>query len=283
MSRRVISILPLAAALLVSPSIGLAEDDSGPETLDEGASDESDADPEAERAGEDAGGDGADEADAPVASAADEDADQGEPAPLREPRDGPPWKLGKPGLEPAVGAVLFPSGTGGITALVGLGGEASLPFYQETNETLRWGGRARVVGQVLLGPDLYNGYAARVGVFAGPSAGPARLRVGPDFFVNQYLLSGADPDPFSGVGLPLTLSLGGDNAGIYGGVEPAWYMSGGWPGVDWGSEDIFGFGDEFSYRVGANVSTSSLGLALGYTHRITSFGVQRGVAVGFGL
>jgi hypothetical protein len=300
MSRRLLSFLPLAAALLVAPRVAVAQDGNSLDNLDEDDAGDAEGAPEEEEAPVDEYGDEGDEGDDEYGddegedeydedededeeddSGEDDSEDEDGPAP--EPRDGPPWTVGRPGIQPAVGAVLFPDGSGGITGLLALGAEAYLPFYQETDETLRWGGKARVVGQVLVGPDFYNGYAARVGVFAGPSAGPARLRVGPDFFINQYVLSGVDSDPFSGVGIPLTLSLTGGSAGIYGGVEPAWYMSGGWPVVDWGSEDIFGFGDEFTYRVGANVSTSSFGLGLGYTHRITYYGVQRGISVGIGF
>ena len=294
MSCRVPSNLPFAAPFaaglcllalgLAAPGVARAQDGNGLDNLGEEDDEGDDAGDDEGEDEDDGGEDDGDDIDGTMASSATDDAeDDAEERAPRPPKDGPGWKLGRPGIEPAVGAVLFPDGSGGVTGLVALGAQASLPFYQDSQETIRWGGNARAVGQVLLGPDLYNGYAARLGVFAGPSAGPARLRVGPDFFINQYVLSGVNADPFSGVGLPLTLFLTGGSAGIYGGVEPAWYISGGWPGVDWSSEDIFGFGDEFTYRVGANVSTSKLSLGLGYNHRITAFGVQRGVSVGLGF
>jgi hypothetical protein len=279
MSRRLLPLLSAAALIALAPRIAHAQDEGDGNDLDnlgeEDAAEEGEEGDEADEADED-------DAPAPVQATADE-SDAADEAPAGPPKDRPPWKLGRPGIDPAVGAVLFPTGDGGMTGLVALGAQASLPFGQETQETVKWGGSVRAVGQVLVGPDLYNGYAARLGAFVGPSAGPARLRVGPDFFINQYVLAGLDTDPFSGIGLPLTLSLSGKGAGIYGGVEPAWYTSGGWPAVDWSNEDIFGFGDEFAYKVGGNISTSSFGLGLGYTHRITSFGVQRGVSVGIGF
>lgn len=269
MSRFVLWNLSVASLLVMASRSAFAEeegDGNGIDNLDDATDPAADETPQDDPL-PDAG---AVDASAPTEL---EEAEDGGP-----PRDGPPWKLGRPGLEPAVGAVLF--GGGGLLAL---GAEGSVPFAQETQDAFRWGGRARVVGQVLVGPDLFNGYAARLGVFAGPSAGPARLRVGPDFFLNQFVFGTLDADPFSGIGMPLTLSLGGDAVGIYGGVEPAWYVSGGWPGVDWSNEDLFGFGDEFTYKVGAHVSTKSLGLGLGYTHRITSFGLQQGISVGLGF
>lgn len=186
-------------------------------------------------------------------------------------------------VDPAVSAVLFPTAGGGYAGLLALGAEAAVPFREDTEEALHWAGTARGVGQVLVGPNLYNGYAARVGAFVGPQLGPARIRLGPDVFTSRYVLSGVDASPLTGVGLPLTASVAGKRLGVRGGVTPAWYLAGGWEGVDWSTTDAFGLGDEFTYELGAFVSTRVLSLGLGYTHRIMSIGVQRGLVFGVGF
>lgn len=218
---------------------------------------------------------------AEAAAAADDDSER-RPLIPPEPASGGDkvkWKVGKPGLDPAVGAFIGPDG-----GALALGVEASLPIYQDTTEKFRWGGRTRAIGQVLLGADpLFGGYAVRVGAFGGPRYKPFSIDFGPDFFYNVYNVAGLDGAPFSGVGLPLTLNMSVPGFGLYGGVEPAWYVSGDWPSVDWAEQDLFGFGDEFTYIVGGGFSTQSLSLGLGYTHRITGFGVLRGVSVGLGF
>ncbi len=210
----------------------------------------------------------------------DGEAEEREPPPPPRPAsESGTWKVGKPGLSPALGAILFPGG--GVAAV---GASAKLPFWQETPEKLRWGGYARAQGQLLIGTtDLYSGYATRLGVFAGPRYAPLSLDVGPDFFYANYLVSGIDSAPFSGVGLPATATFAVKGLGLYAGVEPAWYVSGNWPSVDWDSEEMFGFGDEFTYLVGGSVATGGLALGLGYSYRITGYGVQRGISIGLGF
>lgn len=197
--------------------------------------------------------------------------------------EGMDWKRDDLRVDPAVSAVLFPTAGGGYAGLLALGAEAAVPFREDTEEALHWAGTARGVGQVLVGPNLYNGYAARVGAFVGPQLGPARIRLGPDVFTSRYVLSGVDASPLTGVGLPLTASVAGKRLGVQGGVTPAWYLAGGWEGVDWSTTDAFGLGDEFTYELGAFVSTRVLSLGIGYTHRIMSIGVQRGLVFGVGF
>ena len=56
----------------------------------------------------------------------------------REP--GPPWVLGRPYVDPALGAVVFSDGAGGVTGLAALGASATLPFRQDIDDGARWGG-----------------------------------------------------------------------------------------------------------------------------------------------
>lgn len=215
---------------------------------------------------------------------ASEDAEDGIPSTGAEAPDSrTPWGFEDPSIEPAVSAMLFPTAGGGVTGFLAVGGEGAIRFRQETEAPLHGAGRARAVAQVLFGQDFYNGYSGRVGAFAGPRFGPARLQVGPDFFASRYVVSGVDATPLTGIGLPLTASLAGKRMGLQAGVEPAWYITSGWDGVDWADEDAFGLGDEFTYQMGAFISTRALSVGLGYTHRIMSIGVQRGLVFGVGF
>lgn len=266
MSRRQLPLILFMVLLLGGAHAAFAADDGGEDGADPRAGTGS---PSGDTAGEDEPGPGGD-----AAGSADASAGTG---------SGTSWKRDDLRVEPAVSAVLFPTAGGGYAGLLALGAEAAVPFREDTEEALHWTGTARGVGQALVGPNLYNGYAARVGAFIGPQLGPARIRLGPDVFTSRYVLSGVDASPLTGVGLPLTASVAGKRLGVQGGVTPAWYLASGWDGVDWSVTDSFGFGDELTYELGAYVATRALSLGVGYTHRIMSIGVQRGLVFGVGF
>ncbi|NCG17463.1 MAG: hypothetical protein GWP91_00410 [Rhodobacterales bacterium] len=196
--------------------------------------------------------------------------------------DSPSWQFEKPSVSPALSAVVYSDGTS-AGALMGVGASVILPFKQVVEKGPYWGGYTRGVGQVFLGPDLYNGYAMRVGAFAGPRLGPLSLDVGPDFFSDTYIFGSATLAPVAAMGIPATAYLDFQTLMFYGGVEPAFYFSDIRKKVDWGSEELFGFGDEFTYRVGTAINVEKLGLSVGYTHRMTGYGLQRGVSFGIRL
>jgi hypothetical protein len=196
--------------------------------------------------------------------------------------DSPTWQFGKPNVSPALSAVVYSDG-GSVGALMGVGASVVLPFRQRVEQGPYWGGYSRAVGQVFVGPDLFNGYALRVGTFAGPRLGPLRVDVGPDFFSDTYVFGSVTLEPVMAMGLPATTYIDFQTLMFYGGVEPAFYFSDIRKSVDWGSEDLFGFGDEFTYRVGTAINVDKLGLSIGYTHRITGYGIQRGVSFGIRL
>jgi hypothetical protein len=219
----------------------------------------------------------------PVEPPSDEDEESDDRDDARPDKgESPKWNLGKPSARPAVSAVLYSDGAS-TGALLGVGASVRLPFNQMVEKGPYWGGYTRAVGQVFLGPDFYNGYAVRVGAFAGPRLGPLRLDVGPDFFYDTYVYSGVTLDPVAGVGIPATGYIDFQKLMFYGGVEPSFYFSDVRDSVDWGSEDMFGFGDEFTYRVGTAINVDKLGLSIGYSHRITAYGPQRGVSFGIRL
>ncbi len=192
-----------------------------------------------------------------------------------------PWKTA-PFIRPALGATVFSYGSTTYTG-VDLGAQGGLRYHQKRKmNELRFSGTTRVKGTYTVGSGV-NGYDVRLGSFFGPSISVLGLQTGPDVFQNQYSYGSVFMDPTLGLAWPITLSAALGPVYLYGGPVPTWYLSGNRDQVDWASEDQFGFGHDFAWTAGASVDLGPVGLSVGYTHRITAYGPQKGFGLGFSL
>jgi len=208
-------------------------------------------------------------------AAQEETLQNAEPAPS----SGPPihWKT-DPFLKPVIGANVFGAGTETYVSL-SLGAEAGLHYRQDKPDPLLMG-TARVRGEYLLGTGV-KGTEVRVGNFIGPWWKFIGLQTGPDVFWNKYSYGTITLDPVTGLGWPVMALMDLVVINLYGGLEPAWYLSStGRPQVDWSQQDTFGFGQEFTWFAGATIDLKVARVGLTWSRRTTAFGVQQGYGLG---
>ena len=161
--------------------------------------------------------------------------------------------------------------------MVSLGGTAGLRYWQKGNPTPTWRGTFRGQAAYLVGAG--SGMEVRVGNFIGPWWKMIGVSVGPDLFWNQYTWGSVTLEPTTGVGLPVMTTVGVKQFSVFGGVEPAWYISSERDPVDWSETDAFGFGHEFSKTAGVSLNLPLFRVGVYVTERTTSLGKQ----VGYGL
>ena len=162
----------------------------------------------------------------------------------------PAWET-KLFAQPVVGGTVFSSG-GSTTTAVSLGAEAGLRYWQTRRKTPRWRGVARVAGAYVLSSGDSSGMDVRVGNFIGPAWKSVGLSTGPDLFWNRYQYGSIELDPTLGLAWPLTATAWTQAFDVWAGVEPAW-LSNADRRVDWSTQDVPGFGHEFTYRAGLGV------------------------------
>lgn len=192
----------------------------------------------------------------------------------------PAWET-KLYAQPLVGGSAFSSG-GTVTTAVSLGAEAGLRYWQTRRKTPRWRGVARIAGNYVLASGDSSGMEARLGNFIGPAWKSVGLQTGPDLFWNQYQYGAIELDPTVGLAWPLTATAWTQAFDVWAGVEPAW-LSNPDRRVDWSTQDVPGFGHEFTYRGGLGLDFGKVGLSLGYSYRITAGGGQHGLSAGIQL
>jgi hypothetical protein len=193
-----------------------------------------------------------------------------------------PYKV-QPYVRPVLGATIFSDGTSTYPA-ASLGAEGGLIYAQDwkSKKQVVFIGVARLAGTYTLGGGV-NGYDVRIGNFFGPWWKFIGADTGPDIFTNQYNYGSVFLDPVVGMDWPVMATAEAGPVRLRGGLVPTVFFSGNRPGVDWKAEPMFGFGHEFSYVAVVSLSISKLTLSVGYTHRITFYGPQRGFSLGIGF
>ena len=128
-----------------------------------------------------------------------------------------------------------------------------------------------------------EGLDLRIGNFIGPKWSQFGIQAGPDLFWNQYNYGQIVMVPSSGVGLPVTATVSAKPLSLYGGFEPAWYMSSPREAVDWSEYDGLGFGDEFSLFGGVSLASNIYRIGINVRKTVTAYGTQFGYGVSLKL
>ncbi len=185
-------------------------------------------------------------------------------------------------LRPQGGLSAWAGSSGGATTALNVGAVGGMYYWQNASRAPIIQGQARALGAKVFGSGV-SGTDIHVGNFIGPSWSALMLQTGPDVFWNEYQFGATTLAPTLGLGWPLMASTGLEAVSLSAGIEPAWFISSERPSVDWSSQSLPGFGDEFTYSVGAGISVSPARLSLSYRHTITAFGAQKGLGVGLKL
>ncbi|MFT5679347.1 MAG: hypothetical protein ACI8RZ_000251 [Myxococcota bacterium] len=182
-------------------------------------------------------------------------------------------------LRPQGGVSAWAGTGGGTSTALNVGAVAGMYYWQNESRSPILQGQARASGAKVFGSGV-TGTDLHIGNFIGPSWSSLMLQTGPDFFWNEYQFGATTLAPTLGLGWPLTASTGLGAVSVNAGVEPAWFISSQRPSVDWDSQSVPGFGDEFTYTVGGGVSIDPARLSLSYRYTVTAFGAQKGLGVG---
>lgn len=185
-------------------------------------------------------------------------------------------------LRPRAGGAIYSSG-GQTHSAISLGAQAGLRYTERKARDPRLFGHARVLGDYLTGSNDVSGLELRLGNFIGPWYGIVGAQTGPDVFWSRYRWGAVTLDPTLGLAWPVMGFVDIDVLQLFGGVEPAFYFNPDRARVDWSQTDAFGFGHEFTYMAGAALGSGGLQLSATWSYRITAFGPQQGIAVGFRL
>lgn len=182
-------------------------------------------------------------------------------------------------LRPQAGVSAWAGSGGGTSTAANVGAVGGMYYWQNESRSPIIQGQARARGTKVFGSGV-TGTDIHVGNFIGPSWSSLMLQTGPDVFWNEYQFGATTLAPTLGLGWPLMASTGLGSVSVSAGVEPAWFISSDRPSVDWSSQSVPGFGDEFTYTAGAGVSIDPARLSLSYRHTVTAFGAQKGLGVG---
>ena len=180
--------------------------------------------------------------------------------------------VSRPFIRPVAGVSVW-GGSGQQTSTIATAGaEAGIVYRQVGRPLPRWRVTPRVRAQIYSTGGGVAGFHARAGVQAGPWWKHVGLSFGPDLYRDQLVVDRIKLDPVNGMAFPV-LGLGRlGPLGAHVGVEPSWFLSGDRPGVDWSETDRFGFGDEFAYLAGANLTVDKMVVGVQWTRRITAAG-----------
>jgi len=185
----------------------------------------------------------------------------------------------EPYLRPQAGLSAWAGASGATSTALNLGAVGGLYYWQNESRSPIVQGQARARGLKVFGNGV-SGTDIRVGNFVGPSWSSLMVQTGPDIFWNEYQWGATELAPTVGVGLPLVASTGLGPISINAGIEPAWFIVSERPSVDWDTESMTGFGDEFTYSAGGGVNIDPMRLTVNYRYTVTAFGGQKGLGVG---
>ncbi len=189
-------------------------------------------------------------------------------------------KLGtQPFFRPIVGGTVVSDGD--ETFFGANGGVKGCIHYFQEKKGLRLQGTLRAQGSLTLGNSGLFGYDARVGTFLGPWYEVIGIAVGPDVFYNRLTFGSADLAGSVGMGLPAVATFNVKVFSAWAGVQPDWFFNPDRVTVDWGVEDTFGFGGEFTKFVGAGINLDALAVTVTYSDRTMHYGHDVGYGIGF--
>jgi len=194
-----------------------------------------------------------------------------------EKKDKTRWKV-RPHVDPTINLHTFSTETNTYYG-ANVGGSVGARYQQKKNG-FRWQGLTRASYVQTWGPNV-SGQDIRVGSFMGPWWRVVGLQVGPDVFYNAYDNPGVEIPEVIGLATPASATVDLKVVNLHASVAPSFYLSGDREGVNWERQEFPGFGDEFTYTVGAGLDLWVVGFGLSYTRRITSFGDES--SVGFGV
>ena len=178
-----------------------------------------------------------------------------------------------PYWEPVLGATLYSSG--GNTRTAAYGGLEAGVRYNQKGPMPRLVGKTRARGVLTYGGDAMA-TDVRLGSFLGPRWKYAGLQAGPDLFRDELIGSGLGPS--FGVDFPVAATLYAKPLTFTAGFSPAWLADED-RRVDWSQTTEFGFGHEFTTRLGASLSLDGFGAGVGWSRRVTAAGTYQGFAI----
>lgn len=183
--------------------------------------------------------------------------------------------------EPQGGLVAWSSG-GSVVSAATLGGQAGLRYWRVGDPPPQWSGQTRArVAYVLSSADA-SGLEARLGSFMGPRWKTVGIQAGPDLFWDQWQYGSTVLDPSLGLSLPVTTTLFLDAITLSAGATPSWLANED-RRVDWNETDVFGFGHEFTWTLGATLRLDSFSVGAQYAWHVQATGVQQGLSFGVAL
>jgi hypothetical protein len=181
---------------------------------------------------------------------------------------------------PQVGGSTFTAADTTRESFAAVAAAGGLRYWQTREKSPKLIGQTRLQAQYLMSGGAGEGMLVKIGSFMGPTWNHIGLSVGPDLLWSRYVYGDVDLLPSFGLALPLTLTLGINRFGVYGGAEAA-YLLNEERRVDWDQTRDLGIGHEFSILGGANLSFEQIVAGFSYRRTVTVSGIQLGY--GFSL
>ena len=178
---------------------------------------------------------------------------------------------------PMLAGSSFTTPDGETSTALGIGGEGGLRYWEVNKAFPRLRGRTRGTIEYIMSAGT-TGMGVKFGSFLGPAWRNFALESGLDVSWDRYEWGDVKMEPTVGAGIPLIASAGVKGLSVYAGLQPTWVNNNDRE-VDWSATDEFGFGDEFSTFVGGSVGIDDMSLTVGYSRRVTVFGVQEGYGI----
>ena len=202
-------------------------------------------------------------------------------------RRGPRGKQAKEGWKqrfyarPMLAGSSFTTSDGETRTALGVGGEGGVRYWEVNTPFPRLRGRTRGTVEYIMSAGT-TGMGVKLGSFLGPAWKNVALESGLDLSWDRYEWGDVTMDPTVGAGIPVIASTGIKGISVYAGLQPTWVNNDDRV-VDWSEPDEFGFGHEFTTFVGGAIGIDDMSLTIGYSRRVTVFGVQQGYGISANL
>lgn len=178
---------------------------------------------------------------------------------------------------PMLAGSSFTTPDGETNTALGIGGEGGLRYWEVNKPFPRLRGRTRATVEYMMSVGT-TGMGVKAGSFLGPAWKNFALESGLDVSWDRYEWGDVRMDPTIGAGIPLIASAGVKGLSVYAGLQPSWVNNEARV-VDWSETEEFGFGHEFSTFVGGAIGIDDMSLSIGYSRRVTVFGIQQGYGI----
>lgn len=186
------------------------------------------------------------------------------------------WAV-SPYVDP-VGGISLWGGSGNRSLLFNLGAEGGISY---TDRQTLLAGKTRARGSVVLASGL-AGHDVRMGTFLGPVSDSWGVLGGVDVFHDAVTTTRVRLQPSWGVEFPIVATLGPPQLTFLAGVSTSWLAN---PArrVNWDQAAGFGFGHEFSWRLGLMINAGPVHFGVSYSRRQTAIGPQQGFGLTLGF